>query len=321
MTFNDFIKEWENESEMITVHTSGSTGSPKVIQLSKKFVKESAQRTIDFFKIKAGDNLHSCVAPDFIGGKMMAVRAIISKATLSFETPSNQPLNKFDKKKRINLLAVVPSQMLYILENISSLPNIKNIIIGGGMIHPDLKRRIVASGLNAYETYGMTETASHIALRKISGTDIPFTTLPGIKVKANKNNCLSIIYNDGISVETNDLAEIVSENEFYIKGRKDFIINSGGRKINPIEIENKILDSINTDFVIIGIPDVKWGQKSVLFIEGEGDSQLIELKVRKILPSWQNPKEYIYIKNLPRTQNGKIIRDCAFYLPYIGPFS
>lgn len=338
MTFDEFLNEWSNKRDFITVRTSGSTGVPKHIRLRKEFVKDSALRTINYFGLKSGARYHSCVSADFIGGKMMAVRACIGNGDLTWEEPSNQPLQSIKKNQKIDLLAVVPSQMLYVLDNLEILPVIKNIIIGGGQIHPDLRKKIVASGLHAFETYGMTETASHIALRKIEKELNPFKTLEGITVKCDKDKSLVIYIGDDFEIKTNDLASIVSNKEFYLNGRKDDIIISGGRKINPYEIEEKIKNFIGNELIVTSLPDEKWGEKLILIIEKKSLSNnlfqrereagkidelnkeifyeiltkedVFQIKgiLKNVLKPWEIPKEYFLIDRLGRTENGKLIR-------------
>ncbi|MCH5228945.1 MAG: AMP-binding protein [Muribaculaceae bacterium] len=311
MTFEDFIKEWNSGSEFIEAHTSGSTGEPKIILLEKKFVKESAQRTIRFFGINSGSHLHSCVAADFIGGKMMAVRAFISGSGFSYEIPSNSPLKGLDPEQNLDLVAVVPSQVLYILDNLKKLPEIRNLLIGGSPVHQDLRKKIVESGLSAYESYGMTETASHIALRKIDKIENPFRLLPGISISSDEENCLIIHFPHYKEIVTNDIVEIISENEFKILGRRDQMILSGGKKINPYDVEKRVDRIIPHPFVFIGIPDEKWSEKVVLLIEANNDiieKNILMKKLSSILSKWEMPKEIIFLDKLPRTLNGKIKR-------------
>lgn len=309
MTFEDFIQEWKNEKDYIKVFTSGSTGKPKEILLKKDFVITSALRTINFFNININSRLHSCISPDFIGGKMMAVRSLIAEAAFTWEIPSNEPLKNISSDEVIDLLAVVPSQMLYVLEHQAQMPVISNIIIGGSSINPCLRKKIIESRYNAYETYGMTETASHIALRKIDTENSPFRLLPEISISVDSQSCLKIKFQTGEVFQTNDIVEIVSDSEFIIKGRKDNIIISGGRKINPLEIEEKISQLIANPFCITGFPDKKWTEKIILIIEGP-QTDILDLKtyLRRILKPWENPKDIMFVSVLPRTRNGKIIR-------------
>lgn len=242
----------------------------------------------------------------------MAVRAEIVKGSLTWEKPSNEPLKEIGRHEVIDLLAVVPSQMISIIDKPESLPEIRNIIIGGSAIHPDLRKKIADSGLMAYETYGMTETASHIALRRVYRDELPFKVFKGINIDVDDENCLVIEYGNGMRIQTNDIAEIVSESEFLIRGRRDNIINSGGKKINPFQLEEKISPLIHNDFYITGEADEKWGESVVLIIEGEKSAinlDFLQLEIAKILEPWQRPKRIIIKKELPRTPNGKILRN------------
>lgn len=329
MNFEDFISEWRNRSDYIVAHTSGSTSEPKEIHISKDFVANSAKRTISFFKLTNKSHLHSCVSPEFIGGKMMAVRNELISGVLTWEKPTNEPLKGISNNVILDLVAVVPSQMDYILQNLDILPKIRNIIIGGSPIPSQLRKRISDSGLNAYETYGMTETASHIGLRKITNHLEPFKTLPGIKVTINESCCLKIIFDSGEIFQTNDLAEIISEKEFFIKGRIDDVIITGGKKINPLEIEEKIAPFVPYPFCVTGFADEKWGEKLVLLIEEKENEFFrtkIKDKIKDLFDSWMIPKEIIFVNTLPRTLNGKIKRPkdlsyLSFYFPDIHLFS
>ncbi len=310
MTFEEFIEEWQNDATFITAHSSGSTGTPKEITLPKEFVKRSGVRTNKFFNITLNSRLHSCVSPDFIGGKMMAVRADLAQCRLTYETPSNRPLNNFSKNEVIDLLAVVPSQMLHIVENANKMPIIKSVIIGGSAIDERLRDKIIASGINAYETYGMTETSSHIALRKVAPDVGWFKTLEGITVSLDQRGCLAIKFDSGENIITNDLAKVKSDGEFIILGRWDDVIITGGKKVNPYETEKKIKQFFSTPFVITSRRDIKWGEEIILQIEGNPaieDKELIS-KLKNILDPWEIPKRIEYIEKLPRTVNGKIKR-------------
>lgn len=317
MSFDDFLEEWRNSKGFIEVHTSGSTGQPKLMRLDKKFVKESARRTINFFHLDSDSRLHSCVAADYIGGKMMAVRSELVNCRFSWENPSNRPLTQIDSSGKITLLAVVPSQMDHIVDNLSELPKIENIIIGGAPIPPLLRKKIARSGLNAYETYGMTETASHIALRKISEEDIPFKTLERIKVSVDKDSCLQIILPDGERFYTNDIGLLLSEKEFFVAGRKDNVINTGGKKINPEILENNLSDYLGYPVMLSSMDDDKWGERLVMLMESQSPEDLMVMemgkkeilnRLRKILPGWQIPKDLYFVSQLPKTPNGKIKR-------------
>lgn len=312
MTFEEFIEEWRGDVPFITAHTSGSTGTPKEIILNKEFVRRSACRTNSFFHIGRDSRLHSCVSPEFIGGKMMAVRAEEASCRLTWETPSNVALSGIRKDDTIDLLAVVPSQMLHIVSNIEEMPHIGAVIIGGSAINPRLREKIAKSGLEAYETYGMTETASHIALRKVEAEEGEFCTLPGISVGVDERGCLAISFDSGERIVTNDLATVYDGRRFIIDGRYDHVIITGGKKVNPFDVERRIGGIIDCPFVISSLPDEKWGSRVVLKLEGlaneeTSDDSLIE-KMKRLLHPWEVPKEIIRVEKFTRTSNGKIRR-------------
>lgn len=314
MTFEEFIEEWRSDSDHITAHTSGSTGKPKTITLDKEFVRRSALRTNSFFRITSASRLHSCVAPDFIGGKMMAVRALEAGCHLTWETPSNRPLADVGAAGSIDLLAVVPSQTLHILDNMEKLPEIRAMLVGGSAIDPSLRRRIAGSGINAYESYGMTETASHIALRRIEAEEGWFETIGGIMVATDTRGCLEIWFPSGDRFVTNDLAVTDGNSRFRICGRYDHIIITGGKKVNPFEVERKIAGMIDAPFVVTSEPDVKWGRRIVLRIERAAGStpdelpELLSKGLRDALLPWEMPKDIEIVDKLERTTNGKLKR-------------
>lgn len=310
ITFEDFIKEWRSGQPFIEARTSGSTGIPKEIRLDKEFVRQSACRTNSFFGITSESRLHSCVSPEYIGGKMMAVRSEEACCRLTWERPSNTPLLSVGKEERIDLLAVVPSQMLHIVDRMGDMPEIGSVIIGGSAINPSLRDKIVESGIKAYETYGMTETSSHIALRRVEREEKAFEVLPGIRVELDVRGCLVVVFDSGERVETNDLAVLTAEGGFIITGRHDHVIITGGKKVNPYDVEKRISGLISSPFMISSKPDEKWGNKVVLKIEGEGqdDTEGMMEKMRHILEPWEMPKEIIPVERLERTQNGKLKR-------------
>lgn len=302
-----FISEWHNENEYIIANTSGSTGTPKKIKLLKSDMIASAKATCVFFNINSTSTLVSPLSANYIAGKMMIVRAIISGACLWIEEPSNKPLNR--DYGIIDLLPIVPSQIEWLLTNCRYTQNVKNLLIGGGAVPHKSEINLIKKGVNAFVSYGMTETCSHIALRNIS-TSI-YETLPSITVE-NDNKKRLIINTPQFSfdkVSTNDIVEIIDERHFRWIGRYDNVINSGGIKCYPEDIEQKLSQYIDFPFYIIGEPDEKWGEKIVLYIETETiNRQSLMEKITKVLDKYHLPKEIKCIKKFNRTESGKIKR-------------
>lgn len=306
MTYEELALEWDN-SEQLICHTSGSTGSPKDILLPKEQMLLSARRTADFFNLNANSTLYSCISPDFIGGKMMLARQRLLGCKFLWEQPSNRPLANC-RAHEISLLSVVPSQMIHILDNLPEMPVIHNFLVGGSAIPRSLRQRIADSGINAFESYGMTETASHIALRRIETNPQPFTTLGHITVE-NNGGTLCIHIPNWQTITTNDIATVFDHNKFIIHGRRDNVIISGGRKIHPEEIEEKLSNRIQYPFYISSIPDDKWGRTPVLIAEtDESNLPELELICADIEPRWQRPRKIFCRPQLPRTPNGKLRR-------------
>lgn len=320
MTQQDFENEWNDKADYVVCHTSGSTGQPKEIELSKDFMRQSARRTNEFFSISRKSRLHTCLDFKYIASKMMMVRAEEADCKLTSEMPSNKPLESIGNDEDITLLSVVPSQMLWILDHAKNWKGLQNILIGGSRIPSLLRRKISLSGLNAWESYGMTETASHIALRKVTEDEsLPFKTMPGITVSSDENGCLIIKMPGTSPIVTTDIAEVKSETEFLILGRSDNCIISGGIKIMPEQLENILGPFIAFDYCISSVEDSKWGERLVLVVETGtttfsdetiAKAVLVRLnQYKKVLNlGVKSPKEIICVKNLPYTSNGKVDR-------------
>lgn len=316
----EFLKEWNNDKSYVVAHTSGSTGVPKEIHLSKKLMTESALRTIKFFGLDVGSRFHVPLSFEYIAAKMMAVRTVLCEGYLTWEIPSNRILTE-ETDSTIDLLAVVPSQLDDFL-NRKEKPHIRNMIVGGSSIPITLRERLCVSGINAYETYGMTETASHIALRKVTNDrNAPFEALDGIKISVNGNDCLCIEMENGMSFVTNDIAEIVDSKHFILSGRADNVIISGGLKVHPMVVERKIemllQDYAPTlpEFYISSCRHEKWGEQVVLVLEESDTSELIKVNLEKlkndcrtILSPAEIPSKVIIEKKFERTLSGKIKR-------------
>lgn len=328
MTAEEFLEEFQN-SEIIGAQTSGSTGIPKRIELEREFMRESARRTNAFFGIDSSSRIHSCIAFDYIGGKMTLVRALEAGCTLTAEAPSNQPTLRGEiiasgckpettdaELQKISVVSVVPSQMPWLLERRGVLTAVENYLIGGSSLPAQIRREIAESGVPAWESYGMTETSSHIAIRRVEADDtLPFHTLGDITVAADQRDCLVIKIPTGKEevrrIVTNDIAELQSEREFRIIGRYDDVIISGGKKFHPAEAERRLGRLTEVPLLFVAREDSKWGEAIELLAErmiGKGDAEIeheIWEAIDRILEHWQRPKRLRIVDRLPHTANGK----------------
>ncbi len=303
----NFLNEWHDDKNFIIAHTSGSTGVPKEIRLSKTDMIKSASATCRFFNINNKSTLVLPLSSNYIAGKMMIVRALVSDAELWIETPDNRPIK--NNYPSIDLLPVVPSQLEWLLSGNINTNNIRNIIVGGGTISHTLEQKLISSGINAYATYGMTETCSHVALRHI-GENV-YTALPDISFSIDNRNCL-IINASCFSFKqiiTNDIVELIDNTHFIWKGRYDNVINTGGIKVFPEEIEKILSAFISIPFFITSQKSDKWGEEVIMYIETSNqDISKIEEIVRKKLDKYSIPKKIIPITKFDLTDSGKIIR-------------
>ena len=267
----DFLLDWLSPDLQLTVRTSGSTGIPLGIALKKQHMVNSAKVTGEYFQLEAGDRVLLCLSPQYIAGKMMLVRAMVLGLELDFVAPTSRPLDGVNKSYKF--CAMVPLQLE---SSINKLNQIQTVIVGGASVSSQLIKLIANSNTKIFETYGMTETITHVAVRPLNQYDTKskfgaFKILPDITISQDDRKCLVInapnITDD--PVITNDIVELISEKEFLWQGRFDNVINSGGIKLIPEQIEQKLSSLIPSRFFVSALPDLKLGQKLVLVVESQ----------------------------------------------------
>lgn len=316
MTLDDFRTEWLNGSPVVRAHTSGSTGTPKPVELLKADMLVSARATVDFFGLGCSSDFVCPLSVDYIAGKMMAVRAWLCGTEPTMLAPSNNP----QLPPHSDLLAVVVSQVPAIIEAVKSGKcRVRNMLVGGSALHTSLASRITDEMPNvaAYESYGMTETCSHVALRRVGGDGI-FRAMKGITFDTDSRRCLRLrLDNYSVkSLQTNDIVDLLSPTSFRWLGRFDNVINTGALKVYPEQVECEITVLIPDcpSFYISSEPDPKWGDRVVLVTETcapdspFADISILHNRLAGRLPAHHIPKNIIYVDALPRTANGKIRR-------------
>lgn len=298
-----FLIEWNNNSDHIKQKTSGSTGSPKTMELPKRMLWNSAVNTCEYFELSVQSVLQLCLPMAFIAGKMMVVRSIVAESNLAVESPSSKPFE--DLKQQITFSAVTPFQLINVLELYpEKLDLVNTLIVGGGVMSPSLRKKISRLSLNTFATYGMTETASHVALMNVKSKD-EFVAIGDASFTTDLDSRL-IINATSLGVKdllTNDIVELTSEVSFKFLGRYDNIINSGGLKIIPEQIEESLKDSIKGNFFVAGVKDEALGDKVVLFVEGEEREIDIENVTLPI-----SIKDVRFIKQFEMTKTDKVKR-------------
>ena len=298
----DFLLDWFDSKSFVEMTTSGSTGIPKVIKVDKQAMVNSALATGDFFDLRSGDRALQCLPVKYVAGKMMLIRSIILGLDLDYVAPSSHPMENLEGF--YDFAAMVPMQAQNSLQELKS---IKKLIVGGARISKSLEKELMQIPTQVFETYGMTETITHIAAKKVG--EKAFTVLPNVTISYDDRNCLvihapKIIAED--TVVTNDLVELVNENQFLFLGRIDNIINSGGVKIMPEQVEKKLDGKIDRRFFITSKDDAELGEKVILVVEG--DSFNIDKTIFDHLDKYERPKEIVFVSKFKETENGKVLR-------------
>jgi len=322
-----FLEDWFSEKEVILVQTSGSTGTPKSIELQKKQMQYAALATGDYFELKETTRALLCLPVGYIAGKMMLVRALTLGWHIDVVAASSNPLK--ESSKVYDFAAMVPLQ---VENSIDKLHQIKKLIIGGGAVSSSLHIKLQTIATEVFATYGMTETITHIAVKKLNNfqslqengakeftgnqkltllknaqNSAFYQTLPNTTIYKDERNCL-VIKNEKISnkvIFTNDVVELISDTQFDWLGRFDNVINSGGIKLHPEKIEEKLANSIQQRFFVAGITDEKLGEKLVLIVEGAASNLRLE---KANLSKFEVPKEIHFINHFIETETKKIQR-------------
>lgn len=297
----NLILQWFDENDYVLLTTSGTTGEPKEIELNKKHMIASAKATAEFFQVFEKTTALLCLPTRYIAGKMMFVRAMVLGWELDFVEPTSAPLSAITKE--YDFCAMVPMQVENSLDH---LHKIEKIIVGGAKIHPQLSDQLEGVATTIYETYGMTETITHIAVKKLG--EEAFTVLPHVSITTDARGCLLITAPQITTepVQTNDIIDKVGEQHFVWKGRIDNVVNSGGIKLFPEQIEEKLAHYIPYRFFIIGKADEHLGEKVVLVIESE--PYVLKEEVFEALTKYEKPKEIQFVPEFEETPTGKIMR-------------
>jgi O-succinylbenzoic acid--CoA ligase len=304
-----FIKSWGNDEKVIAIYTSGSTGKPKNIELAKEKMQISARKTLEYFKIEKGSSALLCLSLETIAGKMMLVRSLIGELKLHVVTVSTNPILAL--KNPIDFVALVPMQLEAAVDTaFEKLKSIKTILVGGAPVSEELIQKLKDKNITVFQSYGMTETISHVAIRKIGfETEEYYQALPGITFSSEEQR-LIIDYPEVLSekLRTNDCVNLIDSKHFQYLNRYDFIINTGGIKVNPEEIELKLKPLLKQAFFIWFVKDVQLGQKIVLVVQEKVNLKLKKKDFTHYLNKYEIPKNYCQIKDFVLSKSQKIDR-------------
>lgn len=334
-----FCRTWLTNQQQFTLVTSGSTGTPKPIQLTRAQMQASAHLTGQTLGLRAGDPALVCLNIRYVAGIMMLVRGLELGLPMTIIEPASNPLTGLDPATAsIAFTALVPLQLQTILANpdagsrakqVNTLNQMKAILVGGAATSPALEQALQVIDAPVYATYGMTETVSHIALRRLNGPDASdvFTALAGVNLGTDARGCLHITSaaTNFERIQTNDVVELIagqhgSSPHFRLLGRADRIINTGGVKVQPEPVELLIQTLLAEDaaasgkpiprLFVAGLPDERLGQRLVVISEREpihaDQWQRLQHAIRELLGPYAVPKECRTIDQFAETPTGKV---------------
>lgn len=312
----EFLAEWFDDSDTLCVHTSGSTGVPKELHVEKERMMNSARMTVRFLRLRAGDTALLCMPLPYIAGKMVVVRALVAGLNLIPVRPCGHPLAEVAEAPAF--AAMIPMQVFNTLQvpaERGRLEGIRQLIIGGGAVDAALGGVLRGFPNAVWSTYGMTETLSHIAMRRLSGPEASewYTLFEGVSVSLSPDGAL-IVHAPAVNpgrLETNDLVELDAQGRFRVLGRRDNTINTGGVKVQVEQVEEALAARLPFPFAITAAPDAKFGERIVLLVEKvPADHPAIAPAVAALPPYWR-PKQVVSVPALPKTGTGKPDRAAA----------
>ncbi len=315
----NFLKKFLNNSKTIEIESSGSTGESKKLTIDKVKMVYSANSSGAYFGLNPGDFALLPLSLTYIAGKMMLVRAIILGLSLRIVKPSSNPFLDNNVIENYDFASFVPLQLTSILNNELTKhqpEQINQIIVGGTSIDSGLLGKIRKMKNQVFETFGMTETLTHVAVRRLNLTETtnsPFRALPGIKFSVDNRNCLVIKSKELLDSDliTNDVVNLINDETFYWNGRIDNVINTGGIKIFPEILERQLEPFITDNFCISSLPHETLGRQIILIIEQTNQHSLYDLvwnKIFEVLPKYSRPKKIYFIQEFSRNKHGKIVR-------------
>lgn len=292
-----FLDQWFDDSPYIRVHTSGSTGAPKERLVKKDQMVQSARLTCEFLNLQEGNTALLCMNLRYIGAMMMVVRSLIAGLDLIVRPASGHPLKEM--KNPVSFVAMVPLQVydtLQVAEERELFSRCGTVLIGGGPVSPELEREIQYLPNAVYSTYGMTETLSHIALRRLNGSLASDRYYPFASVQLSLSPDRTLVIDAPLvcdeQLETNDIVQFYPDGSFVILGRKDNTINTGGVKVQAEQVEKKLSTLISASFAITSVPDPKLGEKIVLLLE-KSTASLKEDKLKNSNPHFEGREKHI----------------------------
>ena len=324
-----FTNEYEKNSDDVCaiVLTSGTTGIPKAVQLTYSNFETSCANWHNFLKFKDDDQFLCCLPLHHIGGLAVLIRALIYGFSVNL-------INEFQaeivlkniQNHPVTIISLVPTMLKRILDidgGLEALKTLRHILLGGGPSPEYLLDICIKEQLNIIKVYGMSETCSGTVGLKLldepqhkfyAGRPFPSTK---VWIKNDEIHISGPMVMKGYVEETetngihnsHDLGRINDDNLLFLDIRRKDLIVSGGEKINPLEVEECLMNVRGiSDAAVVGKDDDERGQKVTAYIVSTPfENELLNRELKKSLSPYKIPKEYIHVSYIPRNELGKIV--------------
>jgi o-succinylbenzoate---CoA ligase len=302
----------------VVLATSGSTGVPKAAELTADALLASARASLARIGAVAGTGRWLCCLPTHhIAGLGVLVRSLVSGVEPAFADRVDAELVA---AAPCDYVSLVPTQLRRLLDAGAPVDRFGTILVGGAATPTDLLDAADAAGARVVTTYGMTETCG--------GCVYDGVPLDGVRVETDAAGLIRIAgpvlfsgyrlapeltkasVHDGWFV-TSDLGEVTADGSVVLRGRADDVINTGGEKVVPAQVERALraLDSVS-DAVVVGVPDADWGERvTAIIVPADRTSPpnlaVLRMELRGTLPRYAMPRAIVTVEQIPMLASGK----------------
>jgi O-succinylbenzoic acid--CoA ligase len=306
----------------LVVHTSGTAGEPKLVEFNHAAVEAAVRSSALALEATAFDPWLCCLPLAHVGGLLVLLRGVLLGAPVAVH-PRFDP-EAIAAEPDVAFTSVVPTMLVRLLDASIDLGRFRAILVGGARLPSGLRERAEGAGARIVPTYGLTESCGGVVYdgSPLPGTEIRIDALGGIELRGptlmlgyrfDADGTTRAFTSDGW-LRPGDAGEIDAEGRLHVIGRIDGVINTGGEKVWPEEVESVLLEHPGVAEVAVGGRlDPEWGQRVVAWVVPAvpaAPPTLADLRdhVAASLPRHKAPRELVLVETLPRTGAGKVRR-------------
>lgn len=307
---------------VLVVHTSGTAGLPKLVQFERRAIDAAVAASAFALEATPRDRWVCCLPLAHVGGMLVLMRGVLLEAPVSVH-PTFDP-RLVGAEEGASFISVVPTMLARLLDAGVELARFRGILVGGAHLSPDLRERADRAGAPVIETYGLTETCGGVVYDgfALPGVEMRIDDDGGIQLRGPMlmrgyrfdARATSVAFTEGGWLRPGDAGEIDAEGRLHVVGRIDDLINTGGEKVWPQEVEGALREHPKVAEVGVGGRlDPEWGQRVVAFVvptDAAEPPTLDELRAFTAtrIARHKAPRELVLVDELPRTFSGKLRR-------------